>query len=378
MRPRYRRPVQFAGHTAHPRAAAPVLTLLGTVLLVGCGAEPPQAEEPLRPVVFTTVGNAGGATQRSFSGTAVTGRVVNLSFRTSGILTRLDAVLGQTVQAGRLVAQLDNVASRLAYEQAVVSLNGAASQMNTARLALDRTAALYESGTASLSDYESARNAFRTAEASHESAARSVDIQQEQLNYGSIYAPVGGTIAAVNAEIDEVVQAGQTVAVLNAGADLEVALGLPEAVIAQAAPGLSAEITFAAVPGVTFAGTITEVSPSVDPATATYPVRISLDEATDDIRSGMAASVLLTFPPDPAQGDALVVPAKAVGEDGSGRFVFVVEGAEGGEGTVQKRRVEVGRLTGAGFEILEGVATGERVATAGLQTLLDGQRVLLP
>lgn len=351
--------------------------LLAPLIVAACSQGAAEETAPLRPVLYEQVGIAGAAVERSFSGTAVTGRVVNLSFRSGGVVTVLDAVLGQTVSAGALVAELDNVATRLAYEQAVLSLNGAASQMNTAQLALDRTRALYESGTASLSDYENARNAFRTAEASHESALRSVQIQEEQVGYGSIHAPVSGTIAAVNVEIDENVQPGQVVAVLNAGAGLEIGLGLPEAVIAQATTGMTAEITFTAVPGAVFAGTVTEVSPSVDPATATYPVRVSIDAPTADIRSGMAATVALAFPPDESLAGAIVVPAKAVGEDDSGRFVFLVEDAGNGEGSVRKQPVDVGRLTAEGFEILSGLTAGQQVATAGLQTLLDGQRVRL-
>jgi multidrug efflux system membrane fusion protein len=352
------------------------LTTAGLIaLLAGCGGDGSAPEPPLRPVVYEEVGYAGGETERTFSGTAVTGRVVNLTFRSSGVVTELNMVLGQRVRAGQLLAQLDNVAARLAYEQAVLALNGAASQMNTAQLAYDRTRALYESGTASLSDYENARNAFRTAEASHESAVRSVQIQEEQVGYGSIYAPVSGTIAAVNAEIDENVGAGQPVAVLNAGGDLEIALGLPEAVIARVAPGMEATISFTAVPGRTFTGRVSEVSPSVDPTTATYPVRVALETPDDDIRAGMAASVTLAFPADTSLQGAIVVPAKAVGEDGDGRFVFVVEPSGDGAATVRKQPVTVGRLTPAGFEIVSGLSAGQSVATAGLQTLLDGQRV---
>lgn len=353
-------------------------SMAGFVLLaIACGGDTEEQVAPLRPVVYEAVGSAGGATSRTFSGSAVTGRVVNLSFRSSGVVTELNIVLGQRVSAGALLGQLDNVAARLGYEQAVLALNGAASQMNTAELALDRTRSLYESGTASLSDYENARNAFRTAEASHESAVRSVQIQEEQVGYGSIYAPVGGTIAAVNVEIDENVQAGQLVAVLNAGADLEIALGLPEAVIAQASSGMAADITFTAVPGRTFMGRVSEVSPSVDAATATYPVRVTLETPSSDIRAGMAASVTLEFPIDASLAGALVVPAKAVGEDERGRFVFVVEGDAGGEGSVRKQPISVGRLTPEGFEVLDGLVPGQNVATAGLQTLLDGQRVRL-
>lgn len=347
------------------------------IVLAACGDGSEEEAVPVRPVIHEVVGFATGEASRTFSGSAATGRVVNLSFRSGGVVTELNMVLGQRVTQGQLLAQLDNVAARLAYEQAVLSLNGAASQMNTAELALDRTRSLFEAGTASLSDYENARNAFRTAEASYESAERSVQIQEEQVGYGSIYSPVSGTIAAVNVEIDENVQAGQLVAVLNAGSDLEIALGLPEAVIAQAAPGLEASIVFTAVPGRTFTGRLTEVSPSVDPATATYPVRVTLEGPSDEIRAGMAASVTLVFPADPSLEGALVVPARAVGEDDQGSFVFLVEPASGDEANVRKHPIRIGRLTAEGFEVLEGLTAGQSVATAGLQTLLDGQRVRL-
>ena len=57
----------------------------------------------------------------------------------------------------------------------------AESQMNTAKLSLNRIRKLYEKGSASLSDYEDAKNSYRTAVASFESAKRSVAIQQDQI-----------------------------------------------------------------------------------------------------------------------------------------------------------------------------------------------------
>jgi hypothetical protein len=64
-----------------------------------------------------------------------------------------------------------------------------------------------------------------------------------------------------------------------------------------------------------------------------------------------------------------------VGEDESGHFVFLLEPEEGEVATAHKRRVTIGPLTTAGFEIVDGLTAGQRIATAGLQNLLDGQRV---
>lgn len=351
--------------------------LLGgaALLAAGCGSDDVEAKAAPRPVRQHLVGYAEGEVTRTFSGTAQTGRIVNLSFRSSGVITRLDVALGQTVRPRQLLARLDNVSARLAYEQAVSSLNSAASQMNTAKLALDRTRALYEVGTNSLGDLESAKNSFRTAEASHESSQRSVEIQQDQLQYGFIYAPEAGTIAVVTAELNENVSSGQTVAVLNAGSEMEIALGLPESVINRVSPRMEVGVAFSALPGESFAGRVTEVSPSLDDNTATYPVRIVIDSPSGDIRTGMAANVSFDFDHGTEASSTLVVPANSVGEDSDGRFVFLVQRGAGDSASVQKQHITVGSLTAEGFVILEGLAAGQSIATAGLQTLLDGQQV---
>jgi RND family efflux transporter MFP subunit len=351
------------------------------LLAVACGGGEVEEARPPRPVRQHVVGYAAGGAVRTFSGTAQAGRIVNLSFRSSGVITKFDLRLGQRVGARRLLARLDNVSARLAYEQALSALNSAASQMNTAKLALDRTRALYEVGTASLGDLESAKNSFRTAEASHESSRRSVEIQQEQLKYGVIYAPEAGTIAAVSAEINENVSAGQTVAVLNAGSEMKIALGLPESVINQVSVPMQVSVSFSALPDRSFSGRVTEVSPSVDASTATYPVRIIIDDASEDIRTGMAADVAFGLGGRSATSGALVIPSSSVGEDSAGRFVFLIlpeggdrEGA-GKTASVHKQHITIGDLTAEGFVVREGLEAGQAIATAGLQTLLDGQRV---
>ena len=190
--------------------SAGIITL-ALVLFTACGGEEATEQKVLRPVVYQTVSLQGELNQRTFNGTAETDKVINLSFRNSGIITRFDMALGQRVRKGQLLGQLDNVQARLAYEQAVAQLNSQESQVKTAKLSYDRTRSLYEKGSASLSDFENAKNAYQNAESGFESAQRSVDIQKEQINYGYIYAPENGIIASVNAEIDENVSPGHNI-----------------------------------------------------------------------------------------------------------------------------------------------------------------------
>ncbi len=231
-------------------------------------------------------------------------------------------------------------------------------------------------GVLHLSDFEAAKNAYKTAQESFQSAKRGVEIQKEQISYGYLHAHENGVIAEVMAEIDENVSPGQTVAILNAGKNMEITIGIPESVINGVKQGMAVDVDFTSLADKKFKGTVTEIAPAVDANTATYPVRVTITNPGEEIKSGMAANVSFDFGDEKINDKTLVVPTHAVGEDSGGRFVFLIEG-EGNNAKVKKHRVTIGDLSGEGFEIKSGLSAGQKIATAGLQTLLDGQEVRL-
>jgi RND family efflux transporter MFP subunit len=164
---------------------------------------------------------------------------------------------------------------------------------------------------------------------------------------------------------------------LSSEGDLEVNLGLPESFIPQVNVQDEVDIQFSALPDQSYKGIVSEVSFAISSRTSTYPVVIKLEGDTRSIRPGMAATVRFSINTASAiNPDLLIVPSQAVGEDEDGNFVFALEAYED-HYLATRRPVEVGRLTSAGFEILDGLDDGELVATAGLQTLLDGMKVSL-
>jgi RND family efflux transporter MFP subunit len=354
-----------------------LLSLLVVLFIsVSCGEAKKEEEKLIRPISFQEVGLLGGDNIRTFSGTSKTGEVINLSFRSGGIIVLFDMKLGQEVKKGQLLSKLDNVQARLNYENAVSSLNSALSDMNTSKLNLNRIRSLYEKGSSSLSDYEAAKNSFSGAKASHESAKRTVAIQRDQIQYGYLYAPADGIIASIGTEINENVSAGQVVGVLNVSGDMEISLGLPESVINNVKRDMNTIISFSSIGGKTFQGKVSEVSPSLDNNTSTYPVRIIVVNPTDEIKSGMAANVTFDFTSDSIKNNHITVPAKAVGKDDKGNYVYLIVENDGVL-IAKKQQVTIGDLTSEGFEIKEGLVVGQKIATAGLQTLLDGQEVKL-
>jgi RND family efflux transporter MFP subunit len=357
------------------RPSLRLFTFIALIMLTSCGEKEAPAKVLIRPVKYSEVTYLGSDKARTFSGTAKTEKIINLSFRSSGIITMLNMKLGQKVKKGQLLGSLDNVSARLNYESSIESKNSTDSQMNTTKLNLNRVRKLYEKGSSSLSDYEDAKNSYRTAVASFESAKRSVAIQKDQIQFGFLYAPTDGAIASVKAEVDENVSPGQVIGVLNAGTAIEISLGLPESVINAVKKNMNVKVSFTAISGEIFNSVITEVAPALDVNTSTYPVTVMVTDADERIKSGMAANVMFEFVDPTISKDVVVVPASAVGENADGRFVFLVEGRSGEKTIVKKQSITIGDLTPEGFKVKSGLKLGQKVATAGLQTLLDGQEV---
>jgi len=251
--------------------------------------------------------------------------------------------------------------------------------MNTAKSNVNRVKSLFEKGSNSLSDYEKAKNSYQSALDQFESAKRNRSIQGSQISYGIIKAPKSGIIAEKNNDLNENVSSGQVVAVLNAGKDINVVVGLPENVINKVKLDSETTLRFSAIEGEFFKGTVIEIAPILDANSATYPVKIGIVNPTTAIKPGMATNITFDFSDSVKKvaDNALIVPVKAVGEDGKGKYVFLIESTDGKTGTVKKQTIEIGELTSSGFKILSGLKSGDKIATAGLQSLLDGQKVKL-
>ena len=355
-----------------------ILLLLITITFSSCKDKTEEKKEVLRPVRYEVVSKANTQKSRTFSGVASAGNELELSFRSSGIITALNAKVGQRVKKGALLMKLDNVQAQLAYEQSISALNSAKSAMNTSKSSLERSKALYEKGSQSLSDYETAKNSFQNALDSYESAKRKKEIDQSQINYGYIYAPKSGIIAAVNTSLNETVSSGQTMAILNAGDEVNVIVGMPESVINNISIGMLTDINFTSLAEGEFKGSIIEIAPIVDSQTTTFPVKVDISNPSSAIKPGMVANVTFTFGSvNNTQSNLLIIPVKSVGEDGKGNYVFVIESEDDKVGIAKKQTITLGELTNAGFIVKSGLTEGQKIATAGLQTLLDGQRVKL-
>ncbi len=344
----------------------------------GCGEQTQEFEERLRPVRIMTVSDANVFRGRTFSGTSKSSLESRLSFKVSGTIIDLPVQIGQRLGAGDTIAEMDAAGYVLQQQQAQASLIEAQANNRRASANYERTKGLYANDNASLNDLEAARAQAESAEAVVESAAKALEIAKLNVSYTTLTSEQDCSIASLAVETNENVQAGQTVASVSCGDAYEVTLNLPESLIGSVDQWTPVTIEFGAIPDATFQGEVSEVAVATAGAAA-FPIVIRIVGSNPSLRSGLAADVTFQFDTNEGPEGTVVLPVNTVINDPDGTFVFVAEpdGAEG-EAVVSRRAVTLGELTQDGIEVRDGLVAGDRVVTAGITILRDGQRVLLP
>ena len=373
-----------------------LIFILGLALLSSCSNKNDLSEENttiLRPVKYGLVNYSNEYGAHTFSGVAQADQQANLSFRVGGTVRTLDVKLGDRIRKGQLIATIDPTDYSIQAEQASASQKGAEANLKSAETQLiiarstyQRIEKLYENNSVPLSDFEQAKSNYESAQSQYEasktqvtSASKQTQSARNQVNYTRLEAPFNGVITMVHVEVNELVGSGNPIAELSSEVNPEVNVGIPESYISQIKKGQDVKISFSVLPQQTFDGKVHEVSYAAGNS-PTYPAIIRIINPSEEIRPGMAATVSFYEGGENSLEKELICPIKAIGEDATGNFAFVLEAAtdkENGAYTARKQAVKIGDLVDGGFEIKEGLKEGQVVATAGLRSLLDGMKVKL-
>lgn len=171
-------------------------------------------------------------------------------------------------------------------------------------------------------------------------------------------APIDGVVVDLEATLGQAVErTTELCEIENLNAVLVMAQ-VSDKQVGLAKVGSSAQVTVSAFPGRNFAGVVQVVGSRLDSKTRALPVQVLIDNRDGLLRSGMAAVVRLGIG---SSSSAIVVPKSAIVEDGDARKLYIAE--DGGK--FEERTVVLGRTQGDLVEIVEGVATGDRVVTKG-------------
>lgn len=272
----------------------------------------------------------------------------NIAPQSGGRILSIKAEVGDFVQKGQVLAQMD----KAQLEQAELQLNNLKSEYTRAK-------ALYEKGGVSKSDFETIELQYKVANTTYENL----------LTNTILKSPLNGVVSARNYDEGDMYTMSAPLYVVQQINPVKALVAVSEKNYSLLKKGIEVEFAPEALNGKTYVGKVTRIHPTVDAATHTIVAEVTIDNPKFELRPGMYSSARVIF----SKGNAIVVPDTAVlKQQGSGvRTVYVLKA----DGTVELRIVEVGRHIGSEYVILSGVQAGEKVVVSGQSLLRSGIKV---
>ena len=342
--------------------------LLAVAAFLGGCSKPPPAEEPVRAVKLLTVGESAYGSGYEYAADVRPRVESRLGFRVAGKITRRAVELGQRVQAGQLLAQVDATDYQLAADAARAQVSSATTQRDLAAADLKRFQGLRDQGFISAAEIERRTAQLKAAQATLDQARAQLSSQGHQAGYTQLLADAPGVVTGIEAEVGQVVSAGTPVVRVAQDGPRDVVFAVPEDRVAGVRAGQVVDVR-AWASDVRWTGTVREVAASADPVTRTFTVKVAL--AGDAPPLGATVYVLPRH--SGAQGAPVIkLPTSALRQAGQGSAVWVFDAASG---TVQSQPVEVATADGNEVVITAGLKPGMQVVATGVHVLSPGQKV---
>lgn len=347
----------------------PLSVAAAALFLYGCTEEKVEAPPPravrvieAEPQEMLLSAEASGQIEARYTS--------NVGFLVSGRLISRSVDVGALVKTGDLLAQIDPVDFQNKLQAAQASVTAAQADLDQATPQELRYRKLLADGFTTQADYDVSVRAVQNAQANLESAQANLRLAQDQLKYTQLLAPIDGAVTQTGAESGQVVQAGQMVVQLARLDEREAVFSVSPTRIAYAHPGLPVKVWPQGAPNSAVAGTIREVAPNADPVTGTYTVKVALPNAPESLRLG----TIVTGRAEVEGGVMTRIPSTALLQTGEQPQVWVVTQPDN---LVKKIPVTVVRYDTDAVTVSKGIAKGDLVVVAGVNSLADGQKVAL-
>lgn len=273
--------------------------------------------------------------------------------RTRGVVQALFAEEGDLVEAGDRLAQLET-------ERLELEVARSRTQLANLGAAYERAQRLHESRMISPTEYDNARFAFHTERTN-------LQLREYELREAAIRATIDGVVTRRLVKVGFTLNQNEPAFEMKRLDTIEAELNVPERETGRIHAGQLAHVSVDALPDAEFDGEVLRVAPEVDPASGTFRVTVTVDNADGRLRPGMFGRVAIRV--DRHEG-TLITPLDAVVVFRDNSSLFVVR-----DGLAERREVTTGYASEGNIEILEGASAGEMVVMTGHEGLRDGVRV---
>ena len=290
---------------------------------------------------------------------------VRLDAEVAGVVSAINFKNGQDVDAGTILVQLD-----VTVESALLNSNKATAHL--AELELVRAKRLR--GTDSI-----AQSQLDRAQADFDKATAQMKNLEAIIERKTIRAPFSGRVGIRQINLGQYLSQGAPIVTLQSYDQVFVNFTLPQKAIARVATGMKVTLQSDVYPEQTFEGSVTAISPQIDPVTRTVKLQGTLENEDERLRPGLFVKVTVILP---NKNDVLVVPATSIVYAPYGNSIFKVTTAtdevSGLKTTIVKQSfIRIGKRSGDFVSILEGLQEGDEIISAGAFKLNNGMPITI-
>ncbi|MGO3799793.1 MAG: efflux RND transporter periplasmic adaptor subunit [Vibrio casei] len=344
-----------------------VSLIVFAITLMGCGVESIEVITPtVRPIKLVEITDVNEDWIRMFPAKVAATKRADLAFRLSGHLVDFSLSEGDKVKKDTVLARLDSRDARntLLHREADYELAAAD---------FKRKDKLLRRNLISQSDYDLAKAQIKAARANLFSA-------QDQLSYTELKAPYDGIVAKVFIDHFQMVQANQSILILQKDHNIDIVIQVPESLISHlprfnSQAKIQASVRFAIRPDLEFPVTLKENATQVTLGTQSYEVVFTLPQPKSiSVFPGMSAELTVDMSSAKSNSVIAVLPASAIMKrDNDSKSIVWVFDSDNRK--VNSRVVTLGRVTATGVEIIQGVKVGDKVVIAGVGALVEDLNV---
>ncbi|MFS2115987.1 efflux RND transporter periplasmic adaptor subunit, partial [Herbaspirillum frisingense] len=291
-----------------------------------------------------------------------------ISARSGGYLKRWYKDIGAEVKKGELLAELDTPEIDQQLSQALAARQQAASSMELAKSSMARWEALRKKDAVSQQELDERRSAFAQASSNLAAADANVERLRQVEGFKRIVAPFSGIITRRNVDVGDLIDpgAGRSLFVLSQTDPLRVYVNVPQSYANLVKPGQQVTVTQSELRGRKFEGKVARTAGSIDTATRSMQIEVTLANADNALLPGAFVQVALPLKPS----GALLVAADTLMFRRDGSLVAAVDE----QNKVQLKKVRLGRNFGLTVEVLEGLSGKEKLILNPSDSLSEGDQ----
>jgi multidrug efflux system membrane fusion protein len=350
-------------------------SLVMALWVAGCEkpAPPPAAIRPVRVMKVADVQEFVG---RPHAAQAVANEEVDLSLRVGGPLIELPVKAGDRIKKGDVLARIDPRDYEVKIRTIEGELAAVEAKLKDANIEFEMVKKLVAQEAAAAREVDRKKAMVDLYAGQKVATEGKLEAARDELSYTRLLAPFDGMIATTYVDNFQTVQAKERVVRLLDLTRVKVQIDLPEKVMPALVYVKEINCTFQAIPGRQFPARIHEVANEASRLTRTYRVTLIMDQPKDaEILPGMTGEVRgkAELPANAGESGFEILPSALFqGEDGKASVWLFDEAAR----KVKRQPVTTVRLNDNSV-LVQGLAPGQLVVTAGAHFLKEGQEVRL-